>query len=126
VYSSTTGPMPSTWVHEVRHSLRVGNAAADLDSRTLSNVRRMISVLLSFNNDPARLELRPAHRARLAGLQESGALLAAGPFADESGALLIFRCGEDEVRSELRADPYYSAPGVEVRDIREWNPVVGP
>ena len=51
--------------------------------------------------------------------------MAAGPFEDESGALLVFSMGLDEVKSELATDPYYSAPGVEVRHIKSWNPVVG-
>jgi uncharacterized protein len=86
----------------------------------------MTIVFLSFSEDPARLELRPAHRARLAKLHSSGELLAAGPFEDESGALLVFNSAVDKVSEELRADPYYSAPGVEIRDIKTWNPVVGP
>jgi uncharacterized protein len=86
----------------------------------------MTIVLISFDGNPARLELRPAHRARLAEPHASGSLLAAGPFEDESGALLVFNTGTDEVRNELETDPYYSAPGVEIREIRTWNPLVGP
>jgi uncharacterized protein len=86
----------------------------------------MICVELVFNDDPRRLEARPAHRDRLAGLHQRGAVLAAGPWEDDSGALLIFTLGESEVRAELAADPYYSTPGVTVASTRVWAPVFGP
>ena len=84
----------------------------------------MYAVQLSFTDDPTRLGLRPAHRERLAALVADGRLLAAGPWGDESGALLVFivdgRAALDEI---LAADPYYTAPGVTVSSIQEWNPV---
>lgn len=83
----------------------------------------MYAVLLTFSDDPARLELRPAHRERLAALAASGRLLAAGPWADDSGALLVFLTStRDELDAVMADDPYYTAPGVTVA-IHEWNPV---
>jgi uncharacterized protein YciI len=83
----------------------------------------MYAVTLSFSDDPARLELRPAHRERLAALAADGKILASGPWADESGALLVFLVdSRDEVDAIIAADPYYAAPGVTVTDVREWNP----
>ena len=84
----------------------------------------MYAVQLAFSDDPARLALRPAHRERLAGLAADGLLLAAGPWSDESGALLVFVvAGREELDAIMAADPYYSAPGVTVASAREWNPV---
>jgi uncharacterized protein YciI len=84
----------------------------------------MYAVQLSFSDDPARLDHRPAHRERLAALAADGRLLAAGPWSDESGALLVFlAAGPDEVDAIIAADPYYSTPGVEVVGVHEWNPV---
>jgi uncharacterized protein YciI len=84
----------------------------------------MFAVQLSFSDDSARLALRPAHRERLAGLAADGQLLAAGPWSDDSGALLVFAVGGREALDAiLAADPYYSAPGVTVTSVREWNPV---
>jgi uncharacterized protein len=84
----------------------------------------MFVVQLAFSDDPARLGLRPAHRERLAALAAGGRLLAAGPWSDDSGALLMFlvttRAELDEI---LAADPYYSAPCVEVALVQEWQPV---
>jgi len=84
----------------------------------------MYAVQLAFSDDPARLEGRPAHRQKLAAHAAAGRLLAAGPFADESGALLVFLVGSREEMDEVVADdPYYTGPGVTVASIQEWNPV---
>jgi uncharacterized protein YciI len=87
-------------------------------------MNRMYAVQLSFSDNPGRLEHRPAHRETLAGLADDGHLLAAGPWSDESGALLVFLVDtRQEVDEIIAADPYYSAPGVEVAGVHEWNPV---
>ncbi len=86
----------------------------------------MIAVHLAFAPDAeARLALRPAHRAQLTALHEAGTLMAAGPFSDESGALLLFAADRADVDAAMAADPYYRAPGVTVLSIAEWTPVVG-
>jgi uncharacterized protein len=83
----------------------------------------MYAVQLAFSDDSARLALRPAHRERLAGLAADGDLLAAGPWSDDSGALLVFTVSSREALDAILADdPYYSAPGVTVT-VQEWNPV---
>lgn len=86
----------------------------------------MLTVELTFTDATERLAARPAHRAVLARLHEEGRLLAAGPWSDDSGALLIFAVDRPELDTILDADPYYRTPGVEVTGIREWTPVVGP
>lgn len=85
----------------------------------------MICVELTFSDDPARLELRPQHRERLMALHAAGDLVMAGPWADETGALLVFRCERAGVDRVLADDPYYSAPGVGVAAVREWNVITG-
>ena len=84
----------------------------------------MFALQLTFSDDPARLDHRPAHRQRLAALAADGRLLAAGPWSDESGALLVFLVADRaEVDEILAADPYYTTPGVEVAGVHQWNPV---
>ena len=85
----------------------------------------MYAVVLTFDPaDDSRLELRSAHRERLAALAADGRLLAAGPWADDSGALLVYRVDRrEDLDVILAADPYYSAPGVTVTVLGEWNPV---
>ncbi|MFD0782409.1 YciI family protein [Micromonospora azadirachtae] len=86
----------------------------------------MICVELSFTDDPRRLDARPAHRERLQALYGAGEILASGPWADDSGALLVFIADRARVAQILAEDPYYTTPGVEVTSVREWSPVVGP
>jgi uncharacterized protein len=84
----------------------------------------MMCVELSFTADPRRLQARPAHRRRLAQLRQDGVVVAAGPWADDSGALLIFRLDQKAVQAELDTDPYYTTPGVTIAAIRAWAPIV--
>jgi uncharacterized protein len=82
----------------------------------------MFALQLTFSDDPARLDHRPAHRERLAALAAEGRLLAAGPWSDESGALLVFLVADRaEVDEIIAADPYYTTPGVEVAGVHEWH-----
>jgi len=84
----------------------------------------MLVLELAFDDHPDRSAARPAHRDRLARLHAAGTLVAAGPWADDSGALLIFDL--DDLSAELAADPYYATPGVRVLSVRRWTPVIGP
>jgi len=52
----------------------------------------------------------------------------AGPWHDDSGALLVFRAdGADsaEIDEILASDPYYTTPGVTIDALRQWSPIVG-
>lgn len=83
----------------------------------------MYAVELTFSDEPARLELRPQHRERLATHAAAGRLLAAGPWRDDSGALLVFVVdGQEDLDRLMAEDPYYTAPGVTVT-VRDWDPV---
>ncbi|GAA3704164.1 hypothetical protein GCM10022224_082210 [Nonomuraea antimicrobica] len=81
---------------------------------------------LAFTATPERLAARPAHRTFLNRLHEEGRLVAAGPWADDTGAQLVFATDREGVDAILATDPYYRTPGVQVVSVREWNPVVGP
>jgi uncharacterized protein YciI len=82
-------------------------------------------VELAFGNNPARLAARPAHRQLLARLREEGRLRIAGPFADDSGALLIFDVPDaQDLERSLDEDPYYRALGVTITRQQEWSPIV--
>ncbi len=84
----------------------------------------MFVVELRFTEHQDRLSARPAHRERLQELHAAGTLMAAGPWRDDSGALLLFDVGShEELRDLMADDPYYSTPGVTVLSIRDWAPV---
>jgi uncharacterized protein YciI len=85
----------------------------------------MFVVELAFDGNPERLAARPAHRQRLQALRAAGRLVMAGPFADDSGALLIFDVPDGGALAELLGeDPYYGTPGVRVVRRREWSPII--
>ena len=84
----------------------------------------MYAVELAFSDDPARLALRPGHREHLAGLVADGRLLAAGPWSDDTGSLLLFLVDtREELDDLLAADPYYASPGTTMA-VHEWDPVI--
>ena len=64
---------------------------------------------------------RPAHRTYLTSLLEKGQLFASGPYADGSGALIIYEADSPEAADALlEADPFHTA-GVFLRwQIRPW------
>jgi len=72
-------------------------------------------------------EIRPIHREWLAGLLESGQLLASGPMVDNPEALLIFVSdSSSELNSLLDNDPFDIAGFIGSRSVQQWNPVFGP
>jgi uncharacterized protein YciI len=80
---------------------------------------------IKFKNDEERLRVRPAHRAYLAELLANGKLVTAGPWADDTGALLIFEVGgAAEVRELLAEDPYTLAGVRDVLRLTEWRPIL--
>jgi uncharacterized protein YciI len=86
----------------------------------------MYIVELAFGDEPERLTERPAHRERLQRHHADGRLVIAGPYADDSGALLLFDVASTaELDAIVDADPYYQAPGVTVVRRQEWTPIVG-
>lgn len=86
----------------------------------------MIAVEFSYTTpSPERDRLRPSHRERLARLHEEGKLFAAGPWPDDSGALVIFNTGIEEAKQLVAGDAYFQVEGVSINYIREWNPIFG-
>lgn len=74
-----------------------------------------------FGDDARRLAARPAHRERLGELRRAGTLVMAGPWADDSGALLVFDAPREVVERELGDDPYYAFATTVA--VREWSPL---
>ncbi|WP_168220644.1 hypothetical protein [Streptomyces sp. RFCAC02] len=53
-------------------------------------------------------------------------LVAAGPWADDSGAVLVLDTDRPGPERIVAADPYFRTPGVRVSGVRECTPGVGP
>lgn len=73
-----------------------------------------------------RLAVRPRHRAYLDELKARGKLVAAGPWADDCGALLVYDADDEaELERLLSDDPYVTSDVFGERTIREWRPIIG-
>lgn len=85
----------------------------------------MVELVFGVNRDE-RLAVRPAHRDYLARLVADGKLVAAGPWANDTGAVVIYDVTDrDELTRILDEDPYTPAGVVAETRIREWTPVLG-
>lgn len=88
--------------------------------------RAVFIVELEFSDEPGRLEARVAHRELVAQLHGEGKIVMAGPYPDDSGALLIFNVAdEDELDAVLANDPYYRHPAVHISRRQAWTPLFG-
>ncbi len=90
----------------------------------------MAIIAINYEYNATKLDIiaenRPAHRAHLKELKESGALLASGPLGT-NGALLVVVADDPEAGLEVLAqDPFFTLGVIETRIARVWNPVIGP
>jgi uncharacterized protein YciI len=83
----------------------------------------IFAVLTTYDNRVVRDRVRPSHRAFLQEQLDRGALISGGPFADDSGALLLFEVESREALKEIiDQDPYTQTPScLESITVREWN-----
>ena len=82
--------------------------------------------LLEFSADEAlRERTRPTHREYLRALLDEGKLAMSGPWADDSGAMLIYQAQDQgEAERFLDDDPYRSAGVIAASRIHEWRVVL--
>jgi uncharacterized protein YciI len=84
------------------------------------------AAIIEYSPDIAKVqEVRPAHREYLKGLQQTGNFAIGGPFAGDSGALIIYEAETPEqVEVFIREDPF-AQQGVFVSwIIRPWKIVM--
>ena len=80
------------------------------------------AAIITFGDAAKRTEVRPHHRAYLQRLLAEGKLHESGPWADDSGALIIYEATDQaEAQALLDADPYTAVDGI-ITDVRllEW------
>jgi uncharacterized protein YciI len=84
------------------------------------------AAVIEYSRDKAKIaEVRPVHRQYLTGLHESGRLVAAGPFTDDSGALIVYEAASREEAEALIANDPFARNGIFVGyQLRPWNPVM--
>ncbi|CAN5700389.1 hypothetical protein BH09CHL1_BH09CHL1_08350 [soil metagenome] len=84
------------------------------------------ALLLTYGTDnEKRQAVRPSHRDYLRSLAADGKLLHAGPWADDSGSLIVYEAESlEEAQAILAADPFTTEGIVVDSVIREWNRVL--
>ena len=86
----------------------------------------LFAALVEFGQDhELRLETRPRHREYLRSLLDAGKLAVSGPWADDTGALIIYRAENlAEAERMLGADRYQSAGVIANVRLKEWQVVI--
>lgn len=79
-----------------------------------------------YCSDQSKIQsARPAHREYLSGLKSQGKLVMAGPFAEESGALIVYNAPTlEEAQRLIEDDPFHTAGVFESYRIKVWNQVM--
>jgi uncharacterized protein YciI len=78
--------------------------------------------LLTFGNEEQRLAIRPRHREYLRSLLDQGKLVGSGPWADDSGAMIIYEAADEaEVRALIADDPYSQGGILAGVELKQWN-----
>lgn len=83
---------------------------------------RLYVSYVKYVSDPARVErVKAAHQSYAQAIKASGGLIMAGPFADDSGAMFIYRArSKDEAMALLQKDPYHAEGAFESYALSEW------
>ncbi|GAB3458363.1 YciI family protein [Actinophytocola sediminis] len=79
-----------------------------------------------YNETDERAARREEHLAYLNTLHDDGSLVAAGPYDDLTGGLIIYQA-DDQAAAEalLAGDPYTKAEVTKDRWLRAWRQTVG-
>ncbi len=85
----------------------------------------LFAAIINYQKNPELIQAtRPSHRAYLTELQNNGKLFASGPFADDSGALIIYEAeSAEEAAGLLENDPFRKAGVFASWEVRPWRRV---
>jgi uncharacterized protein YciI len=85
------------------------------------------AAIIEYPPDRDRVQsVRAEHRQYLSGLRAKGQLAIAGPFTDDSGALIVYEAASaEEAEQLLRDDPFFREGIFQKYVLRPWNPVMG-
>ena len=84
------------------------------------------AVTIEYAPDQAAIaQHRPAHREYLRGLVAANNLAISGPFADDSGALIVYNADDEaEVQRLIQLDPFCMAGVFRRWVVRPWKIVM--
>jgi uncharacterized protein YciI len=81
---------------------------------------------IEYGPDVSKItEFRPQHREYLSGLVAENKLVVSGPFAADTGGLLVYNAEDEaEVNELIQADPFYKCGVFRTWTIRPWKIVM--
>jgi len=84
------------------------------------------AAIIEYAPDKAKIaQIRPEHRHYLTSLRERGQLVLAGPFTDDSGALIVYEAATRAYAEKLiQGDPFSRNGIFRKYDLRPWNTVM--
>lgn len=87
-----------------------------------AHVAQLYVSYVKYVSDSARVErVKSAHQSYARTIKANGALVMAGPFADDSGALCIYRAqSKDAAMALVLEDPYHAEGVLETYALSEW------
>ncbi len=85
-----------------------------------------VAAIIDYSQDKEKIrETFPAHRVYLRQFLENGKLRAAGPFADDAGAMWILEVDEiQDADNIVKGDPFYEAGvivGWKIQPFAYWS-----
>lgn len=85
------------------------------------------AAVIEYLKDAEKVEaIRPAHRAYLTELVNTGRLVCSGPFTDGYGALIVYEAETREAAEELMRNDPFNQNGIFVTwELRPWKCVFG-
>jgi uncharacterized protein YciI len=92
----------------------------------MEHLMALFAANLEFTSDlEHRDQIRPHHREYLRSLLDAGKLHESGPYADNSGALIVYEATDlADVQELVANDPYAKAGIIKGATILEWNVVI--
>jgi uncharacterized protein YciI len=86
----------------------------------------LFAAILEYGPDAERRQqVRPSHREYQRGLLATGKIHEAGPFADDSGALIVYNAADlAEVQEIMSNDPFAQQGIIVGATVEEWNVVM--
>ena len=86
----------------------------------------LFAAILEYGPDAERRQqVRPSHREYQRNLLATGKLHEAGPFADDSGALIVYNAADlSEVQEIMSNDPFAQQGIIVGATVEEWNVVM--
>src|SRR5690348_1598486 len=84
------------------------------------------AAIIEYTTDRARIAAtRPAHREYLKQVFDSGRLAISGPFADDSGGILVYEVNTaEEAEAIIRDDPFAKQGVFQSWKIQQWKVVM--